>query len=281
MELHLIGTHYLCTKLCYYLTINEYHSCLYELVSLTARAYSGVGQELVQTYRLVRVYVCLLILDTLLHAVLGIWIIAWCALSVTATLLVATLTLLSVAATLLIATLALLSVTTLTLLSVTALTLLSVSALALLSVAALAWLETTTWLIATLTWLIAAILFTIVVIPGLIAVCPRTWLISFVALIAMLLSVATLTLLVGAWLIRALLLLSASTLQGSTKAFWPEAAFILSTALVGCVSALRVNAWTLWSSSCTIISLIICGSVAFTAVVTLLCRGVQRFVLHF
>ena len=276
MELHLVSTHHLCAKLCYHLAVNEYHSCLYELVSLTARAYSGVCQELVQTYRLVRVYVRLLVLYALLHAVLGIWIIAWCALSVTATLLVATLTLLSVAATLLEASLALLSVAA-TLLVATLTWL--IASLAWLSIATLTWLETTTWLVAALTWLIASVLFYIVVIPGLIAVCSRTWLIALIALIAV--SVATLTLLVGTWLILALLLLSASTLQSGSEALWSEAAFILCAAFVCCVSALRVNAWTLWSPSCTVISLIICGSVAFTAVVTLLCRGVQRFVLHF
>ena len=72
VELHLIGTKDLGTQLGNYLTIDSYQTSLDELISLTARAYTSIGEELVQAQWLCWVDVLLLIFDTLLHAILSI-----------------------------------------------------------------------------------------------------------------------------------------------------------------------------------------------------------------
>ena len=89
MELHLIGTENLGTQLCYNLTIDCNNSCLDELISLTARAYTCIGKELVQTQWLCWIEILLLVLNTLLQAILCIWIIARSVLTIaTATIVV-------------------------------------------------------------------------------------------------------------------------------------------------------------------------------------------------
>ena len=82
MELHLIGAENLGTQLCYNLTIDCNNSCLDELISLTARAYTCIGKELVQTQWLCWIEVLLLVLDTLLQAILSIWIVSWSVLTI-------------------------------------------------------------------------------------------------------------------------------------------------------------------------------------------------------
>ena len=89
VELHLIGTKDLCTQLGNNLTIDCYQTCLDELISLTARAYTSIGEELVQAQWLCWVDVLLLIFDTLLHAILSIWIVTRSVLTETATTVVA------------------------------------------------------------------------------------------------------------------------------------------------------------------------------------------------
>ena len=97
----------LCAKLCYNLTIDLHHASLNELISFATRTNAGIGEILVQTDWFVRINMCLLILNLLLHAVLGMRIVAVntrTAVVTTLTLLIGTLSLLVAAFSLLIAT---------------------------------------------------------------------------------------------------------------------------------------------------------------------------------
>src|SRR3712207_4392739 len=62
VELHLVGTEYLCTQLGNDYAINRDNACLYKLIGLTATANSGIGQELVKSQRLCRIDMLFLIL---------------------------------------------------------------------------------------------------------------------------------------------------------------------------------------------------------------------------
>ena len=104
MELHLVGTQNLCSEFSDNLPVDRHYACLYELVSLAAAANTGVGEELIKTYRLCRVYVLFLIFDAFLQAVLCVRVIVGRALTVTALTVVAALALLSVRVALVTAT---------------------------------------------------------------------------------------------------------------------------------------------------------------------------------
>ncbi len=58
------------------LAVYSHHTCLYEVVSLTTGAYAGVCEIFVEAYRFVRIYVRLLVLNTFLHAVLCVRVVA-------------------------------------------------------------------------------------------------------------------------------------------------------------------------------------------------------------
>ena len=75
MEHHRICAQYLGSQFRHNLTIDGDNASLDELISLTTTANTCIGKELVQTKRLVRINVDLLVLDTLLHAILSIRIV--------------------------------------------------------------------------------------------------------------------------------------------------------------------------------------------------------------
>jgi len=237
VEFYLVCALDLGAELGHYLSVHTNHACLDELVCLTARADTCVGEELVQTKRFVRIVVLLLVFNALFHAVLSVGVVARCALTLlVATLLVAALlsvatavvtaalliaALLTVATTLLIAALltvaaallisALLTLTIATALLIAALLTWLVSALLLFAVLVVA------WAIALLTWLVSALLlFAVLVVAWAIALLTR--LVSVLLLFAVLVVAWTIaalrTLLIAAavvtalltWLIAALLL---------------------------------------------------------------------------
>jgi len=228
VEFYLVCALDLGAELGHYLSVHSNHACLDELVSLTARADTCVGEELVQTKRFVRIVVLLLVFNALFHAVLSVGVVARCALTllvatlvvaallsvatavVTAALLIAAL--LTVAATLLIAALltvaaalliaALLTLTVATALLIAALLTWLVSALLLFAVLVVA------WTIALLTRLVSALLlFAVLVVAWAIAL--LTWLIAALLLFAVLVVAWTIaalrTLLIAAAVVTALL----------------------------------------------------------------------------
>ena len=228
VEFDFVGALYLCSEFGNYFSVYRHNACLDELVSLTARANTGVGKELVETYRLVGIYVLLLVLDTLLHAILSIGIIIGRTLTIAALLIAATLLItaallvsaLLIAATLLIAALTLIA--TLTRLIATLLVAALLLVVAFLIVIAWTIALLRTLLIAAGTLLIATLALLIATLTGLIATLTRlvsallvvaflivvAWTISLLwsLLIATLaLLVSTLTLLIAAltWLIAA------------------------------------------------------------------------------
>ena len=75
MEHHRIGAQHLGSQFCHNLTINSDDTSLDKLICLTTTANTCIGKELVQTKRLVRINVDLLVLDTLLHAILSVRIV--------------------------------------------------------------------------------------------------------------------------------------------------------------------------------------------------------------
>ena len=83
VELHLISAQHLGAEFRYHLSVDGHYACLYEIICLTTRTNAGIGKELVQTYRCRRVYVALIVLYAFLHGVLCLWVIAWCALTLT------------------------------------------------------------------------------------------------------------------------------------------------------------------------------------------------------
>ena len=91
VELHLIGALHLCAQFGHHLSVDGHLTLLDVLISLTTRAYTGIGEILVQTDGLVRIDVLFLIFDTLLEAVLCVWIIALTVVAALALLMVATL----------------------------------------------------------------------------------------------------------------------------------------------------------------------------------------------
>ena len=214
VEFDLVGALYLCSEFGNYFAVNRHNACLDELVSLTARANTGVGKELVETYRLVGIDVLLLILDTLLHAILSIGIVIGRTLTITALLIAATLLItaallvsaLLIAATLLIAALALIATLTRLIATLLVAALLLVVAFLIVVAWTIALLRTLliaalTRLIATLTWLVSALL----VVAFLIVVAWTIALLWSLLIATLTLLVSTLTLLIASltWLIAA------------------------------------------------------------------------------
>lgn len=215
VEFDFVGALYLCSEFGNYFTVNRHNACLDELVSLTARANTGVGKELVETYRLVGIDVLLLILDTLLHAILSIGIIIGRTLTIAALLIAATLLItaallvsaLLIAATLLIAALTLIATLALLIATLLVAALLLVVAFLIVITRTIALLRTLliaalALLIATLALLITAL--TLLVSALLLVVAVLVVIAWTIALLRTLL-VASLTLLVASltWLIAA------------------------------------------------------------------------------
>ena len=157
VELHLVGAKNLGTQLGNYLTIDSYQTSLDELISLTARADTSIGKELIQAQWLCWVDILLLVFDTLLHAILSIWIVSWSVLTEATTTVVAIATTLwtTIAATVAIVTTLLRTAITTTTVAVVATMLRTAVVTAMLRTAAIATLLRTTIVTTLLTWLIA------------------------------------------------------------------------------------------------------------------------------
>jgi len=293
VELHDIGAEHLGAELGDDLIVDRHHTSLDELISLTTGANTGICQIFVQTNRLVRVDILLLVLDTLLHAILSIGIVSGTVLSVATLTVVAALalltiaTLLTITALLTIAALLTRLIATLSLLTIAALLTRLIATLSLLTVAALlARLITTllTGLVATLlarlittllTGLVATLLARLITTLALlittllvIVVVARTLLIASLALLITALAlIATLTLLIAvAWTLLA-------THQASTEALGTEAAaFIAAATLVRAESALCMNTWTLYAAIDIISLITLLWTIAFTACIATLLR---------
>ncbi len=75
VEAYLVGAEHLGAQLRNNLSVDSDDAGLYELIGLTTAADTGIGEELVQTYRLVGVEVLLFVLNAFLQRILGIGII--------------------------------------------------------------------------------------------------------------------------------------------------------------------------------------------------------------
>ena len=245
VELHLIRALHLHAKLRCHYAIDGDNTSLDKLIGFATRANARIGQIFIKTDRLVGVNVLLLVLDALLHAILGIGIVSLALAIAALTLLIATLalaiaTLAGLVATLtgLIATLTL-AVATLAGL-ITAITLVVVTrtiATLALAVATLAGLVTLAGLI-TAILLIIVIARTITTLSGLVAaillVIVVAWAITALARLVALLTrlvAAILQAVVVAWAITTLARLAclvAATLQASSEALGTEARLTLS-----------------------------------------------------
>ena len=225
MEADNISAQHLRSQFGDHLAIDGNDTCLDEFVSLTTAANTGISQILIQTDGLVGIEVLLLILDALLHAVLGMRIVIGCTGTliegavvairlIEAALLEAT-TLLTITAALLVATLLAITAT--------------------LLVAALTGLVATTLLVAALfTFLVIGLLAVRLVIRLIALVVATTLLIAAALLVTALLTIAA-TLLVAAALLVTALLTRGITLQSSTKALGTEAALIVVTVISGTI----------------------------------------------
>ena len=92
VEHHLVAALHLGAEFGYNNTVHLYHTSLNEGICLATAAYTGIGEIAVQTYGFVWIVVLLLVLYLLLHAVLGMRIVALGTFLVTAgTVLVTTL----------------------------------------------------------------------------------------------------------------------------------------------------------------------------------------------
>ena len=245
VELHLIGTKDLGTQLGNYLTIDSYQTCLDELISLTARANTSIGEELVQAQWLCWVDVLLLIFDTLLHAILSIWIVTRSVLTETATTVVAIATTLWTAITA-------------TVVAITTLLRTTIATTTVVAIAATLWTTITTTVVITITtllrtrlvaallaWLVATLLtrlittlLIIIVVTRTIATLLRTRLIA--SLLTWLVATTVAVTITTTALIAAALwtLAAACTLQASTKTFRTETAFAVTATSVAAVCAM-------------------------------------------
>ena len=243
VELHLIGTKDLGTQLGNNLTIDSYQTCLNELISLTARANTSIGEELVQTQWLCWVDVFLLIFDTLLHAILSIWIVTRSVLTETTTTVVAIATTLWTAITA-------------TVVAITTLLRTTIAATTVVAIAATLWTTITTtvvaittllrtrlvaallaWLVATLLTRLITTLLIIIIVTRTIATLLRTRLIASLLTWLVATTVAV-TITTTALIAAALWTLAACTLQASTKTFRTETAFAVTATSVAAVCAM-------------------------------------------
>ena len=242
VELHLIGTKDLGTQLGNYLTIDSYQTSLDELISLTARANTSIGEELVQAQWLCWVDVLLLIFDTLLHAILSIWIVTRSVLTETATTVVAIATPLWTAITATVVAITTLLRTTITTTVVAIATLWTTITTTVVAIATL--LRTRlvaallAWLIATLLTRLITTLLIIIVVTRTIATLLRTRLIA--SLLTWLVATTVAVTITTTALIAAALwtLAAACTLQASTETFRTETAFAVTATSVAAVCAM-------------------------------------------
>ena len=232
METHLVSAKDLCAKLCNNLAVYGHYTCLYELISLTAAAYTGIGEELIQTQRLVGIVVDFLVLDTLLHAVLGIGVVSR-----------RVLTLLLIWSRSAIRGTALLAVLIIPWGTIASLARLTISAARLLAIL----------IIAGLTRLIAARLLTIGTLTRstsirrtlLTIAAARSLAILIVTRLAWLIAARLLAVVIPAWTVSGAL--RCATLQTCTKSFRTETALIIiikTRTLIGwTLSCVNTRAW--------------------------------------
>ncbi len=244
MEFHLIGTQDFGSQFGHHLTIHSDYSSLDICVGLTTAAHTGIGEELVETNRLIGVDVLLFIFYALLGTVFCVRIIPRRVLTITIVIT----TLLALVATLLA-------------LVATLLTLIAALLTGLIAFTLLTGLETFTLLtgliaFTLLTGLIATLLTGLVatLLTGLIATL-LTLIAALLALIATLLTGLVAALLVVIIVVvtwTELTLLSTCILQTGTKTLGAEAALVIMMTLCT-ISFLCVNARTLRTSPATII----------------------------
>ena len=239
VELHLIGAQHLCSKFSYNLTIYGDYSCLYIFVSLSTAADTCIGKILVEANRLIWVVVLLLVLDTLLHAIFCIGVIARSVLAESATLLaISSATALLVAASLLISS---------ALLAISATTALLVAATLLESTALVLGIESTLLLVISI--LLLAITSALLISSALLAISATTALL--VAAATTLLVAASLLItsaLLALWVVASLVVVISWTirralwctcLKSCSESFGAESAFVLLR------SVKRCRTWTL------------------------------------
>ena len=250
----MIGAHYLGTQFGNHFTIDGNHTCCDEFVGLSAAAHAGIGQELVQTYRLIRIDMFLAVLDTLLHTIFGIGVVGRSILMVstlliaatlliTATTLLVTAAALLVTATLLIATTTLLVTTTTLLIAATTL-LITATLLVTATLIALLLCTGLTLLMFTIGLLVAGT----ILLTGLIAT------VCIILLIARTILLTRLVTAVIAIVMRTIAALFGVLLQTGPEAFGAEATFVAT--VLRTIIALSVNTRALWALSLSVISLI-------------------------
>ena len=75
VELHFIRTFYLRSQLCNHRPVDTHYTCRNKFVRFTTGTNSGIGQELVQTNRSIRIHIEFFILNLFLHAIFGIGVV--------------------------------------------------------------------------------------------------------------------------------------------------------------------------------------------------------------
>ena len=230
VELHLVGAQHLGSEFGNHLTINGDHSCLYVFVSLSTAAYTCICKILVEADRLIGIVVFLLVLDTLLHAVLGIWVIAWSVRTESSALL-------SIATTtaLLVAT-ALLSISTALLLSISATTALLVATALLITTALSLRIESSILLLTVATALLSISSALLLSISATTALLVATALLLSISTALLTVAAALLrlriisSLVIISWTIRRALL--CTSLQSRSESFGTESAFVLVSSVI-------------------------------------------------
>ena len=286
VELHLVGAKNLGTQLGNYLTIDSYQTSLDELISLTARAYTSIGKELVQAQWLCWVDILLLVLDALLHAILSIWIVSRSVLAEAATtvVVITTTTVVAIATATVVAVIA--TATIVAIATATVVAVIATTAVVAVTTATVVAIATTLWTaVATLlTWLVTTIRLMLVVTFCIIvetrtaivttllrtAVVATLWTAITTATAVAIATATTVAVVATLWtaiattaaaaIAAALWTIAAAriTLQASSESFWTEAT--LATAVTTSIAAIRwamtVNTWTLCATYTTITLLI-------------------------
>src|SRR5574344_878629 len=193
VEVYLICTLNLRAQLCHYGTVHRNHTSLDELVCLTSRTNTCVGQELVQTDWSIRIFKVFLILNLLLHAILSIRVVVGCALTVVATTL-----LIAVAITIAIATTALLMAITVVVVATSLLIATTVVVVATLTIIATALLIATLLLKAAFLLLIVLLIATMIVATFTLLIATITLLVATTVVVATTVIIAALTVIIAA-----------------------------------------------------------------------------------
>ena len=298
VELHLVGAKNLGTQLGNYLTIDSYQTSLDELISLTARAYTSIGKELVQAQWLCWVDILLLVLDALLHAILSIWIVSRSVLAEAATtvVVIATTTIVAIATATVVTVIA--TTTVVAIATATVVAVIATTAVVAVTTATVAVVATTLWTaVATLlTWLVttirlmlvvtfciivetrtaivttllrtavvATLLWTAITTATVVAIAATT----AVAIVATLLWTAIAT--TAATIAAALWALAArAALQASSESFWTEATLAAVTTSIATIRwAMTTDTWALWATYTTITLLITACVEALSGVLAL------------